>query len=300
MGGQDLAEDPVFIIGMWRSGTTVCHELVAAMTGWLTPQTWQCFNPSTCFLTSPPSTDHAVHRPMDLGKVTALGPQEDEFALLLLGEPSIYRAFIDPRRMTQCAAELWSPDWSIEVAGQMTRWRQFLRGIGKDVTNAPLLLKSPSHTFRLPFLRQSFPRAKFIWMGRETGELLASNANMWRAMMGIYGLWTCPERCIDSFLSDMMLRCGEVLARCLDEMPQESMLWVDFHDLRTNPALQLQRILRFIGLDEAALGSCFEQRVELALSRVPVHGGSLAGASKDRSLQTLDNLTAAARRRFSS
>ncbi len=36
------------------------------------------------------------------------GPQEDEFALLLLGEPSVYRGFIDPRRLRECA-ELPTP-----------------------------------------------------------------------------------------------------------------------------------------------------------------------------------------------
>src|SRR5579871_5037380 len=46
--GAPLPEDPVFILGIWRSGTTVLHELVTACTQWATPRTWQCFNPSTC------------------------------------------------------------------------------------------------------------------------------------------------------------------------------------------------------------------------------------------------------------
>src|SRR5580693_155514 len=49
-----LPQDPVFILGLWRSGTTALHELLTAATDWVTPQTWQCFAPSTCFLTQAP------------------------------------------------------------------------------------------------------------------------------------------------------------------------------------------------------------------------------------------------------
>ncbi|TLZ38162.1 MAG: hypothetical protein E6K24_01165, partial [Gammaproteobacteria bacterium] len=85
-----LPADPLFITGLWRSGTTAMHELLHAASGWPTPLTWQCFNPSTCFLTGPPREDASVSRPMDRGRIAALGAQEDEFALLLLGEPSVY------------------------------------------------------------------------------------------------------------------------------------------------------------------------------------------------------------------
>ena len=75
-----LPVDPVFILGLWRSGTTVLHELVNACGGWVTPQTWQCFHPSTCFLTGPPAHTAAAQRPMDRGLIATEGPQEDEFA----------------------------------------------------------------------------------------------------------------------------------------------------------------------------------------------------------------------------
>src|SRR6266403_127459 len=33
----------VFIVGLWRSGSTVLHRLLTDATGWATPRTWQCF-----------------------------------------------------------------------------------------------------------------------------------------------------------------------------------------------------------------------------------------------------------------
>ncbi|HVS77961.1 MAG TPA: sulfotransferase, partial [Steroidobacteraceae bacterium] len=172
--------DPLFIVGLWRSGTTVLHELVNACGGWTTPQTWQCFSPSTCFLTGAPARAAAVKRPMDQGLIATEGPQEDEFALLLLGGRSIYRGLIDPRRLLECGAASWSGPGSDDLG----RWQHFVGGVAGG-GNGRLLLKSPGHTFRIPTLRTLFPRARFIWIGRHPGEMLASNARMWSAMTSV-------------------------------------------------------------------------------------------------------------------
>jgi omega-hydroxy-beta-dihydromenaquinone-9 sulfotransferase len=296
MVSGSLSDDPVFIIGLWRSGTTVFHELLTEVTGWSTPQTWQCFNPSTCFLSSPPSIDRAIDRPMDKGRISSLGPQEDEFAVLLLGEPSIYRGFIDPRRLRECAAELWSTDGGVHNGDVLVRWRHFLRGL--PANGAPLLLKSPSHTFRLPLLREFFPRAKFIWVGRHTGEVLASNLKMWNAMAASYGLWTCPNVVLDKFLHEMLHACATVLTRCLEEMPRENLLWVDFQELRTRPAQVLHRVLRFIRPDGRTEEGAAARRVDQALARIPIHHGSRANLPADESAQEIERLMAAARQRF--
>src|SRR5215472_10769897 len=123
-----LPADPVFIVGPWRSGTTALHELLAAATQWPTPQTWQCFNPSTCFLVKAAPRAATIARPMDAGIISSRSPQEDEFATLLLGEESVYRGFIDPRRLPECAARLWSADDKAD-ASSLSRWQIFLRGV---------------------------------------------------------------------------------------------------------------------------------------------------------------------------
>jgi hypothetical protein len=289
LAGIELPDDPVFILGPWRSGTTVFHELLAATDNWTTPQTWQCFNPSTCFLHTPRSEDRSIRRPMDHGHIRTFGPQEDEFALLLLGEPSIYRGLIDPRRLRECADELWSSG-----TAKLLRWQNFLRGLTASA-GRPLLLKSPSHTFRLPLMRALFPRAKFVWIGRHTGELLASNARMWQAMADHYGLWDFPPEVLEGFLQDMLRACSNVLAWCLDEMPSESMLWVDFDELRTDPRQLLQRTWRFLRPDTPA----DDKAIDRTLAKIPIHDGSRASLIADPSVQHLEKVVAAARCRFS-
>jgi len=287
-----LPSDPVFILGLWRSGTTVLHELVNACGGWVTPQTWQCFNPSTCFLSGPPARAAAVKRPMDQGLIAAEGPQEDEFALLLLGAPSLYRGLIDPRRLLEGGG----PSRSDDTAG-LERWLAFVRGVA-GTGSGRLLLKSPGHTFRIPALRRLFPGARFIWIGRHPGEVLASNVRMWTAMMDLYALWDCPEGAVGRFLQEAMRSCGAVLERCVAEMTREQMLWVDFEALQTDPERVLRQILQFTGgrpgHGEGSLGA----DIERALSSVPIHRGERAPMPQDEVVVQLDGVMRAARRRF--
>jgi omega-hydroxy-beta-dihydromenaquinone-9 sulfotransferase len=285
----------VFIIGLWRSGTTALHELLAACTGWTTPRTWQCFRPSTCFLTGPPAQESVADRPMDRGRIETHTPQEDEFALLLLGEPSAYRGFIDPRRLRDCGERLWSGN-----GGALERWQTFLRGLAATAPGSRLLLKSPNHTFRLPILRSLFPGARFVWIGRHTGEVLASNAKMWRAMIELYGLWDCPAGALEAFLQDMVRAGAATLARCQEEMPRERMLWVDFDQLRLHPQQTLLSILSFLDVASSPGTPVGSKQVDEALARIPIHAGSRASLPDDEHVAALEQLMAAARQRFGS
>jgi hypothetical protein len=286
------ASDPVFIVGFWRSGTTVLHELVNACGGWVTSQTWQCFHPSTCFLTGPPAPTAAVKRPMDQGVIAADGPQEDEFALLLLGEPSIYRGLIDPRRLLECGTASWSQD-----GGDLSRWQDFVRGIAAG-GGGRLLLKSPGHTFRIPTLRRLFPDARFVWIGRHPGEVLASNARMWTAMMGVYALWECADGVLQAFLREAVRACSRVLERCVEELTREQMLWVDFEALQTDPERVLRQILQFAGARAGHGEQSLNSDVDAALASVPIHRGERASMPDDESVRQLDRVMGAARRRF--
>jgi omega-hydroxy-beta-dihydromenaquinone-9 sulfotransferase len=286
------AANPVFILGLWRSGTTVLHELVNACGGWVTPQTWQCFQPSTCFMTGPPAHGGIVQRPMDSGVICAEGPQEDEFALLLLGEPSIYRGLIDPRRLLECGAASWSGHES-----DLERWQQFVGGLAAG-SGGRLLLKSPGHSFRIPTLLRLFPGARFIWIGRHPGEVLTSNVKMWKAMTQVYALWDCADDVLQRFLREAVCACSRVLERCIAEMTRVQMLWVDFEALQTDPERVLRQILRFAGARPGRDEQSLNADIEAALASVPIHRGERAVMPDEEFVRQLDRVMNEARRRF--
>jgi hypothetical protein len=195
-----LPRDPTFILGLWRTGSTLLHNMLADTNQWTTPRTWQCFRPAN-FLLYPPPAKRELKRPMDAGIVGTFSPQEDEFASLLLGERSLYRAFIDPRRIDEVASHLesWRQAPTVGFRLLSERWETFIKGVVAQAPG-PLLLKSPNHTFRLPWLASRFPDAQFIWLTRPAPEVFASNQRMWSDMIDRYALWNHVPSVLDAFL----------------------------------------------------------------------------------------------------
>ena len=94
---------PLFIIGHWRTGTTLLHELLILDERHTCPNTYQCLVPNhfvlserlgkRCLRFLMPS-----RRPMDNMAAGWDRPQEDEFALCMLGQPSPYLTIAFPNR----------------------------------------------------------------------------------------------------------------------------------------------------------------------------------------------------------
>jgi hypothetical protein len=115
--------NPVFIIGYWRSGTTLLHELLATHKDLVSPTTFQCFNPiSFC------STEKIFYkignfllpkqRPIDSRKLEWNSPQEDEFAQLTLGSLTPYKRIAFPSQGSQ----LQGLDIETEPAELKAKW----------------------------------------------------------------------------------------------------------------------------------------------------------------------------------
>lgn len=246
---------PLLAMGMWRSGTTLLHERLTALPGHGAPRTWQCFNPSTFRLTGPPSPDATVQvvRPMDGGRITPLSPQEDEFAMLLLGEPSLYRGFADPRRLPELADAMLTGDGS--GGAPLTAWQGFVEAVALALPpGSRLVLKSPNHTLRLPWLDEHWPASPQVWIGRPLAAVWVSNLAMWQAMIKQYALWPCPAGVLEAFLQRCFTRYADLLAAALARAGGPLRVWVDYADLAAAPSESLQATARALGqaLDRTA------------------------------------------------
>ena len=98
-------------------------------------------------------------RPMDNVRVGWKQPQEDEWALCLLGLPTVYRTIAFPRRLPQCPQFLSLRDLP---ATEVQQWDQtliqFLKSVMVGQGQSRLVLKSPTHTARIGHLRELFPK----------------------------------------------------------------------------------------------------------------------------------------------
>jgi hypothetical protein len=210
-GPVPVIADPLFVLGLWRSGTTLLHSTLAQVGGFRFPSTTDCMRPSLLRLGMKPAEGSATRRPMDGVTITADGPQEDEFALLALGVNSVYRAFLDPGRLDEAGEALDPGQWMPGESGWAKTWREFLGDVQHEKPGR-LVLKSPGHTFRLRAIDQIFPRAHYVWMVRDPREVYSSNLKMWMAMWEQYALWQWDLMQLERFLARAFRLAAEMLS----------------------------------------------------------------------------------------
>jgi hypothetical protein len=207
------------------------------------PRTWQCMNPSGFRIAGPPAARAAVSRPMDGMFVDALSPQEDEFALLARGAPSVYRAWLDPRRWDEVLPALEQQTWlALPESQWLADWRTFLGWCMPEGASG-LAVKSPNHVFRLRALHRVWPQARFVWTLRDPLETWRSNRKMWRAMTAMYGLWQGRAEDLDRFLAKAMSEYAAALRWAADALDPRTVCYLDFDRLTSATAEVLQGLV---------------------------------------------------------
>jgi hypothetical protein len=190
-----VSPGPIFVVGHWRTGTTLLHELLILDERFTSPNTAQCFMPCH-FLLSEDFFKRFLwflmpeKRPMDNMAAGWDRPQEDEFALCLLGQPSTYADVAFPNRPPLDPGAL---DLSSLTPRELATWkrtlRRFVQGLAlRDPRR--LVLKSPPHTARIPVLLELFPDARFVHIKRDPYTLFASTVNLWLSMGRRHGFQT--------------------------------------------------------------------------------------------------------------
>ncbi len=124
----------VVVLGYWRSGTTLLHQLLCLDARYTYPTTHACVNPHHFLFTEASALARggaSGQRPMDEMEVRSSSPQEDEFALLSLGARSPYEALLIPKILPE-ALKLTDPRDLSTQEGQ--RWREvFMSFLGGSI-----------------------------------------------------------------------------------------------------------------------------------------------------------------------
>ena len=198
---------PLFILGHWRTGTTLLHELLILDPRHTYPNTYQCLAPHHFLLTERLFTRIfgmllPTHRPMDNMAVGWDRPQEDEFALCMLGQPSPYLTIAFPNRPPQDQDAF---DLVNLPPRDLRAWKAlFLRLLRQLTYKDPrrLVLKSPTHTCRIATLLELFPDARFVHIVRDPYVVFASTVNLWKTLYLVHGLQTPTYPGLDEYVFD--------------------------------------------------------------------------------------------------
>jgi hypothetical protein len=256
-----IEHPPLFVIGHWRTGTTLLHELLTLDSRFAFPRNYDCFVPHH-FLLSKRFFGPVIgwllpnRRPMDDMLVDPELPQEDEFAIGALGSPTPYTRIAFPNHGPKDLQMLNLDEASPEcVARFRSAIEYFFKALTLHYGNKPLVLKSPPHTGRIRWLAEWFPGARFIHLSRHPYQVVPSTMRLWPALDHVQGLQIPrypPDELLDYVNTAYRLMYGGYF-RQRQQIPSEQLIEVRFEDLTASPESELERIyahLRLGGLDE--------------------------------------------------
>ena len=183
-----FGENPVFIIGHWRTGTTLLFKLMSLDEQFTAPTMFQAAEPDS-MLTSREYYKPVMKifmkgtRPMDNVKVGMDEPQEDEYALFRLTGRSPLERLVFPVNGSYFLEE-WAAQktTSKDQENDMVQLKKFFTKI-QYLRNGIMLSKNPFHSFRIRSLRQAFPGARFIQIHRHPFSVVPSTMNLWDILL---------------------------------------------------------------------------------------------------------------------
>lgn len=174
-------EPPVFIVGFWRSGTTLLHSLLCQdkHAGYVT--TFQGIFPNLVLTGKKwmkAFTNRILpgKRPFDSYPMDMDFPQEEEFAMMSLQAKSIYKIFYFPKDFD----DIYEKELFFErlPVSEQKRWeKEYLNLIKKAMLNTGgrrYMSKNPCNIFRIRTLAAIFPDARFIFIYRNSYPVVES------------------------------------------------------------------------------------------------------------------------------
>jgi omega-hydroxy-beta-dihydromenaquinone-9 sulfotransferase len=250
----EIREPPIFIIGHWRSGTTLLHRLLSQDDRFAFPTTYDCFAPKSSLVTAWFVRRwlgflHPKRRPQDNMGDGFDYPNEDEFALCSMGLGSPYDQNAFPNR-PQGEEYL---DFEGVAPAEVSRWKGGLRWFLKQLTlrtGKPIVLKSPPNTARIRLLLEIFPDARFVHIVRHPLAVFPSMVWTWKSVYRAHGLQQPRFKGLEEFVFCNFLRMHRAFTDQKHLIPAGNLCEVRYEDLVRDPLGNMSAIYKQLNLGQ--------------------------------------------------
>ena len=253
IGRAPVPTDPVFIIGHWRTGTTLLHQLMALDPALSAPPLFQEAVPASFLVSYPyyrPLFKRVVseRRPMDEVRIGMDEPQEDEYAIYRITSYSPLERLVFPDSGSYFLNH--GRDF-LPRGEELNRWKA---GVGRYYkklafkTGKRIVSKNPFNSFRIGTLREIFPSAKFIYMVRHPYDVVPSTIHMWRILQEQNTLGRLSPPPETGEVTGLYRLLDETVGRDTAELPTGDITKVRYEDLVRSPGETLKETYHAIGL----------------------------------------------------
>lgn len=248
-----IIEQPVFILGHWRSGTTLLHNLLTLDDQFAYPNLFQVSRPHQFLFREAMVEKRFEHmkaqkRAMDNMEVTFRDPGEDESGISVMSQRSPLISWTFPNNHSYYTrfhtfANVDNKD--------IERWQNSLLVFFKKLTwryKKPLVLKSPLHTGRIEILLQLFPDARFIHIVRNPYTVFKSTQKLYRKMLPKTCLQTPDFTKWDDYIIEDYKTMYDAFLGQKAKIPKKQFYELRFENLEKDKMVEIEEIYKYFKL----------------------------------------------------
>ena len=255
LADKPLENDPLFILGHWRSGTTFLHNIFAQDNHFGYTTTYQTVFPHyimsqqglfkplmKMFMPSKRPTDNMELAP-DL-------PQEEEFSLANMTPCNYYNFWFFPERMQEyCDRFLTFRNITDEELDEFKRTFEKLVKISLwNTGGTQYLSKNPPHTGRIKALSELFPKAKFIYLMRNPYTVFESTRSFYTGTIKPLWFHTITEEEMEQNILRNYMELYHAYKEQKVSLPEGTLYEVRFEDVEQNALAITEDIYRKLSI----------------------------------------------------
>lgn len=255
---SEIENDPIFIIGHWRSGTTHLHNILSMDPSMAYVTTYQSVFPDTLFNKAGRFIFELFMKLLIPGKRKGdnveLGPtypQEEEFTLGARTPVCYYYFWMFPNKMhifydKYVRFKEIHPDI-------LRRWREdydvIIKKSIKNTGGSRFLSKNPTNTGRIKILLEQFPNAKFIHIHRNPVDVFLSTLHFYSEMLKPLQLQKIEKGEIENAVFGIYKRLMSDYLEQKKQIPARNLIEVSYDDLENNPMQIIDKIYDVLDLE---------------------------------------------------
>ena len=287
-----VPRNPIFIIGHWRTGSTLLHQLLNCDPQLTAPNQLQCTYPESFisgrkFIAPVMGFMLPDKRPMDNVKEGLWEPQEDEFALFRLCGFSPVERLLFPH---SGAFFLNGDDRFLPPQKELHKWECAIKQFAAKLyfhTGKRIVFKNPFHSLRIPVLRKLFPEASFIHIYRNPLTVIPSTKHMWTIVGKENALrkeWKPPEF---EEVVDCYNNVTTHIHEDLKSLPREKYHEICFENLEKNPVTIIKKTYNHFKMD---FPDTFEEKMRTFMKSIEGYKKNKYELSKEQEELISDRL----------
>ena len=251
-----INEQPVFIIGFWRSGTTMLHSFLCQdpQAGYVT--TFQGVFPNLVlsqnkWFKSFVNSILPKNRPFDGYAMDMDFPQEEDFAMMSLQPKSLYKMFYFPKDYKNIyAKELYLEQLT---ENERKRWKSnYLSLISKAMLSTGgkrYFSKNPCNIFRVKTLTELFPDAKFIFIYRNPYPVVESLYRFANAILPGSELQHLDKGIPRSFFIQLYKEAIDEYLRIKTSITPQNLIEIKYEEFKKQPIEMIRDVYDRFGIE---------------------------------------------------